>query len=149
MEKTPKISLKNLKWVRGQETGVVPFIYNNTSTAIKLYHEDFGFEILQLCDEKEMSKNQQALVACANHFGENFFHVSATTVFESSFSQIEQFIRFLLADSDLDKIQFSHKDIATMRKNYNKLLKKYDRLNARENENAKAKQYEQYKIMDF
>ena len=150
MTKEAKITMENLNWARGDETGVVPYVYNKNRTAIKLYHEDFNFEVLQLRDIKGMSDAQKALDACAAHFGENFYNVTAYTVFESSFSEAEQLIRFILAGGcSADELPFSGKDISTMRKKYNKLVERTRLLNERIEKKHKAKQAEQDAIMDF
>ena len=145
----PKITVGNLNWARGDETGVVPYVFNKNRTAIKLYHGDFNFEILQLRDIKGMSDSQKALDACAAHFGENFYNVTPYTVFEGSFSQAEQLVRFVCAGCEFDNVHFSQKDIATMRKNYNKLLERTKLLNERIEKKHQAKKAEQDAIMDF
>ena len=146
----PKITMENLNWARGDETGVVPYVFNKNRTAIKLYHEDFNFEILQLRDIKGMSDSQKALDACAAHFGENFYNVMPYTVFEGSFSEVEQVVRFIFAGGcSADEIPFSEKDISIMRKKYNKLLERTKLLNERIEKKHQAKKAEQDAIMDF
>jgi hypothetical protein len=149
MEKEPKIELQNLFWATGDKTGAVPYIFNTTQTAIKLYSEEYNFDVLPLQGEKGMSNNQKALAACAEYFGENFYSVSSAHVFENSFSFPTQMIKFVCNGSQLDTINFSKKEISYMQKRYNKYMESAAKLKAKLEHEEAERLAEQNAIMDF
>ena len=149
MEKTPKIELGNLHWAQGDATGVVPYIYNTDRSAIRLYSENYNFDILPLHGEKGMTTRQMALAACAEYFGENFYDISTVSVFENSFSFPTQMVKFVCAGSSLDTITFSTKEVDYMQKRYNKHMESVAKLKAKMEREEAERLAEQNAIMDF
>ena len=122
MEKQPKILMRNLYWAYGKKTGAVPYIFNKDKSAIKLYHKDYNFDVLNL-DRKGMPRSQQLFEALNTYFGEDFTLISSIKVYEYGLPAFEQVVRHAIYGA-YDFQPFSQKDIETMQKRYNKHMQR-------------------------
>ena len=155
MNKEPKIRMKNLHWVYGEKTGLVPYIYNNKQTAIKLYHEDFGFEILQLgqLDDDIMWWSERAERACNAHFKDKFEAVDRLDVYEQTLSMFEKIKKEILdSNKGFDELPFSSKELGKMVKRYNNYMETKRILEAKQaqkRQRTEAQRAIQEATMDF
>lgn len=121
MGKEQKILMRNINWVYGDKTGAVPYIFNQDKTAIKLYSEEFNFDVLRLDRYQTMPKSEQLQTALCTYFQDDFIPLSKIRVYEEGIPQLSQMLRHARYGA-YEFQPLSHKDISRMRRQYNKYM---------------------------
>ena len=150
MAKEAKIKLKNLYWAYSEDMGVVPYIFNNDTTAIKVFSEHFGYKVLDLTSESIMDTKitQKAIATLDKEYGEGFAMWSTFDVFDKTFTLAEKIIRTNMAGG-CDNIRFSAKDIERMRTKYNKHMARKRAEEEKRYQKENRDEIEQENIMNF
>lgn len=149
MEKEQKILMRNLHWAYGDKTGVVPYIFNQDKTAIKLYSEEYNFDILRLERFKPTPKSQQLVMALNTYFQDDFRLASKISVYEQGFPLVKHIINNIIYGNDFDDIPFSIKEIAHMQTAFNRHMDRVRRREEKEDRAEKERNKQQSTIMDF
>ena len=149
MEKEQKIEMRNLHWAYGDKTGLVPYIFNQDKTAIKLYSEEYNFDILRLDRYKTMPISNQLCLALNSYFQDDFRPASKISVYEQGFPLVKHIINNIIYGNDFDDIPFSIKEIAHMQKVFNRHMDRVRRREEKEVRAEKERNKQQSTIMDF